>query len=105
MRQKLLAQLVEIVDLAVENNDNRAVLIEDGLLAGFQINDRKALESEPDGRPDVRAVLVGSAMNYAPLHPGDKLRVHWPRRIAVHLSNYSAHFWCSVKQWGRGKSH
>ena len=45
---QLLAQLLEVVDLAVEDDDDRSILVEDRLVAGHEIDDAQALDPEPD---------------------------------------------------------
>jgi hypothetical protein len=45
--------LGEVVDLAVVGDDDRAVLVVEGLLAGGEIDDGQALVGEPDPRLDL----------------------------------------------------
>ena len=44
------AQLAVVVDLAVEDDHDRAVLVEDRLVAGREVDDAQALDAEPDRR-------------------------------------------------------
>ena len=54
-----LAQLAVVVDLAVEDHDRLAVLAEDRLVAGGQVDDAQALDAEPDAGVAVDAPGVG----------------------------------------------
>ena len=47
-RSSSRAQLAEVVDLAVEDDDDRAVLVEDRLVAGLEVDDAQALDAEAD---------------------------------------------------------
>ena len=47
---ELGAQLAEVVDLAVEDDADRAVLVEDRLVAARQVDDRQAAHPQGDAR-------------------------------------------------------
>ena len=49
-RSQALAQLAVVVDLAVEDDRDRAVLVEDRLVAGGEVDDAQALDPEADAR-------------------------------------------------------
>jgi hypothetical protein len=53
---------LEVVDLAVEHDDDRAVFVEQRLLAGRDVDDGQAAVAEPDAGLDVQAALVRAAM-------------------------------------------
>ena len=60
---QVATQLVMIVDLAVENDLDRAVLIPDRLLPAGDIDDREPAHAERDLRSDEVPAIVGSAMD------------------------------------------
>ena len=47
-RRNSRAQLPEVVDLAVQDDDDRAVLVVDRLVAGLEVDDPQALDPQPD---------------------------------------------------------
>ena len=55
-------QLLEVVDLAVEDDDHRAVFVEQRLLAGGDVDDRQAPVAEADAGLDVQAAFVRAAV-------------------------------------------
>src|SRR5579863_10683266 len=67
-RDQLLAQTLEIVDLAIEDDLHRTVLVAHRLVPGRQIDDRQSPMSEPDtmcpraGGRLVEALIVRAAM-------------------------------------------
>ena len=69
------AKFPEIVDLAVENRPDALLLIGDGLLAPFQVDDAEAPMPQPDRAVEQEPVLVGTPMGH--------LGVHGPHR-ALH---------------------
>ena len=76
-RLQLRYQRLVVVDLAVVDDDDRAVLVVERLLAGREVDDRQPAMAERDPRLEVQTVAVGSAM-------GDRL-VHTQRQAAVRL--------------------
>ena len=71
---ELGAKLLEVVDLAVEDDDDAAVLICHGLGAGLsQVEDRQAAEAEGDAAVDKLAAHVGTTMDDAVHHLGEHL--------------------------------
>ena len=70
---QLGAQIHKVIDLAVENADNRAILIVHGLLACSQVNDAQAAEAQCNGgagilAADVIPLHIGTAVNDAVGH-------------------------------------
>jgi hypothetical protein len=51
-----------VVDLAVEDDDHRAVFVEQRLLAGGDVDDRQPPVAEADAGLDVQAALVRAAV-------------------------------------------
>ncbi len=62
-RQQPLAQLAIVVDLAVEYRQHTAILICDRLVAARDVDNAESSHPERDARLDVRAALVGTAVN------------------------------------------
>ncbi len=58
-----LAQLAVVVDLAVEHREHGAVLVGDWLVAAGHVDDAQPPHPERDARLDVRAALVGPAVD------------------------------------------
>ncbi len=64
-------QLAEVVDLAVENDRDAAVLVEDRLVAARQVDDRQPPHPERDRSVDEIACIVGAAMRHRIAHADD----------------------------------
>lgn len=61
-------QFLEVVDFAVEHDHDRAILIEQRLLAGGQINDRQPAVAQPHSLFQVQSALVGATMKLRFIH-------------------------------------
>ena len=61
-RTQVAPQLAEVVDLAVEDDHHRAVLVVDRLVAGLEVDDAQALDPEPDLGLDVQAARIGPSV-------------------------------------------
>ena len=85
-----VAQLAVVVDLAVEDDHDRAVLVGDRLVAGREVDHAQALDAEPGavGRED--APLVGAAMLEARAHLLEQ-RPADPASVVARLSDDPAH--------------
>jgi hypothetical protein len=59
---KLRAQLAVVVDLAVQDDVQAAVLVGDRLVAALDVDDRQAPAAETGRTPDVEALVVGTAV-------------------------------------------
>ena len=66
-------QLLEVVDFAVEHDDHAAVLVEQRLLAGGQVDDRQPPMSKPHARLQMQATLVGAAVELGFVHAMQQL--------------------------------
>ena len=62
-------QFLEVVDFAVEDDDHRAVFVEQGLLTAGQVDDRQPSVRQSETRFEMVAALVGSAMKLSLVHP------------------------------------
>ena len=86
------AQLAEVVDLAVEDGADRAVLVRDRLMAALDVDDREAADPERGARPDPPASLIGAAMDDRRRHLRELRLVEGPaRRVDRCESADSAH--------------
>ena len=63
LRLELGAELAVVVELAVLDDDDAAVLVRDRLVAGLEVDDREPARGEPDGAVDVDAARVGPAVD------------------------------------------
>jgi hypothetical protein len=61
-------QLAVVVDLAVENDPDGAVLIEDRLVTSGQVDDREPAHPQTDTVAEVVAVVVRAAMHHLVAH-------------------------------------
>ena len=61
-------QLLEIVDFAIEDDDHRAVFVEQGLLAAGQVDDRQPPVPQPHSGLQMQPPLVGTAMELGFVH-------------------------------------
>ena len=61
-------QFLKVVDFAIEHDDDRTVLVEQGLLAGGQVDDGQAPMPQADAGLQVQAAFVGAAMELGFVH-------------------------------------
>src|SRR5215211_2210324 len=88
-RLQLPAELAVVVDLAVLNHDDALVLVEDRLVAGLEVDDRQALDTEPHSVFAEGPAGVGTAVLDHLAHPLEERAVHpWLERD---LSGYPTH--------------
>ena len=66
-------QFLEVVDFAVEHHDDRAVLVEQRLLAGGQVDDGQAPVPQPQPGLQMQAAFVGAAMELGFVHAMQQL--------------------------------
>ena len=81
-RSELLSQLLEVVDLAVEDDADRAVLVRHRLRAERYVLDAEAAGSELDEGRGVMSLTVGTAVDEDVRHPPENLGRR-PERRAV----------------------
>ena len=74
------AQLGVVVDLAVEDHRDRAILVVDRLIARREVDHPQALDAEPDARRDVHASSVRTAMLECGAHAAPSTRGSPARR-------------------------
>ncbi len=90
-RFQLGHQFLEVVDLAVEHHDHRAVLVKQRLLAGRQIDDRQAAMAEPDTGFPVQPTLVGTAMELGLVHAIEQRMRNVPALACIEDASDAAH--------------
>ena len=69
-------QLAEVVDLAVEHDGHRAILVVDGLVARDEVDHAQALDAEPDPVIEVQATSVRPAVRLRLAHALQDLALH-----------------------------
>src|SRR5207302_9860147 len=96
-RTKVLTKLAEVVDLAVQDDRDGAVLVVDGLVAGLEIDHPKALDPETRRPGAVDSSRVRAAVLEAGAHRVEQRGLH---RAAVtsHLSGDATHSRPAVAQ-------
>ena len=67
-RAELALDLLEVVDLAVGDDLDRAVLVGERLLAAGEVDDREPAHGQADARQQNAAFFVGSPMVQRPDH-------------------------------------
>jgi hypothetical protein len=91
LRDELRAQLHEVVDLAVEDDRDRAVLVEDRLVRARAIDDRESPEREPHAAALQKAVGVGTAMRHRAGHAPQQRTVDAGVGSEQHETGNAAH--------------
>ena len=86
-----LAQLDMVVDLAVADDADRAVLVRDRLVAGLKVDDAQAAETEPYARRGEEALAVRAAMPQRVGHALERFRADRPLRIRPGDAANAAH--------------
>ena len=85
-------EVLEIVDLPVEDDPDRAVLVRHRLVAGgAEIDDAEAPVRKAHRPLAVDPGIVGAAMGQDGVHPLQELALHGARRIEVELAADAAH--------------
>jgi len=90
-RREFFRQLAEVVDLAVEDGDDRAVRVEQRLLAGGQVDDRQAAVAEADAGFQVDVALDRTAVELGLIHAFEGGALEIAPAARVKNANYSAH--------------
>src|SRR5262249_13041449 len=92
LRLEVRAQLVEVVDLAVERDPERAVLVRERLTArGREVDDRETSMPERGGAEDLDPFAVGPPVRECAGHGADGALVSGTREVAPHFSRDPAH--------------
>jgi hypothetical protein len=65
---QLRNELLVVVDLAIEDNHDRTIFIEQRLLPGSNVNNGKASMSKPNTGLNMQATVIGPAMPLGVVH-------------------------------------
>ena len=84
-------QRLEVIDLAVIDDTDRLILVEQRLVTGGQIDDRQAAVAEPQPRCQMEAVAVRSAMPEDIGHMAQQAPIDPPMSPMIEDSRYAAH--------------
>src|SRR5882672_4220331 len=90
-RGQLRNQLIEVVDLAVVDNDHRAVLVVERLLSGCEVDDRQAAMAESNPGSEMESAFVGTTVVLRFVHAPQHYGVDRPALTRVDDSYDSAH--------------
>src|SRR6266496_3363926 len=89
--QEPAAKLAIVVDLAVEDDDLRAILVEDRLSPTRQIDDAEPSHPEANGALHVDALVVRPPMPDCLAHPPNRGSGGGPGRLRVYDSDDTTH--------------
>ena len=90
-RLQLRNQRLEVVDLAVEDDDHRPVFVEQGLLPGGHVDDRQAPMPEPHAGFEVQAAFVRPPVGLRLVHAVQDRMRHGARRTRVEDAGDATH--------------
>ena len=92
--EELLPELHEVVDLAVEHDPYRAVVVPHRLVAGGrEVDDAESPVPEPDRPIGVDALAVRPSVRERRAHPEQQVLPHRAGGIEVELAGDAAHEW------------
>jgi hypothetical protein len=84
-------QLLEVVDLAVEDDDDGVVLVEQRLLAGGHVDDAQPAVAKPYAGLQVQAAFVRPAVGLRLVHAMQHMVRHGARLAAVEYTGDATH--------------
>src|SRR5437016_3467652 len=86
-------QITKVVNFPIEHDENRLILVEDGLMSTCNINDGKATHTQRDAVTYPDALIVRSTMANDGAHASNQLLyvVLAAIRVAVNESSNAAH--------------
>ena len=87
---ELVAKFAVVVNLAVENYPGGAVLVVNGLLPTFQVDDRQAAHAQADGAVHVKTIIVWPTMADRSAHPSQQSLVN-VRPVVTNYAYNSTH--------------
>ena len=92
---ELVAELVVVVELAVLDRPDRAVLVRERLVAALDVDDAQPPDAERDAGRRVRAAVVRAAVRHRVGHPVEDVGRDDPSRLAPDLDDSAdpAHAW------------
>src|SRR5262245_46583580 len=80
------AQLLVVINLAVEHNPDRSVLVADRLLTAPEVDDAQPTHTQSDTGAEVNTLFIGPAVHQHLAHPADFVFEH---RLAVKANDSS----------------
>src|ERR1700749_2625284 len=90
--RQLRRQRLKIVDLTIEDDAHRAVLVELRLVAGHEIDDCEPAVPQAYPRHTMETFAVGSAMNEDIGHPAQQDAIDLAAPVEIENPGYAAHF-------------
>jgi hypothetical protein len=90
-RLQIPAQILVVVDFAVENDPYGFVFVAEGLVAGVQIDDGKPAKPKPDWPGAVVALVIGTAMLNGVRHRLEQPARYASRAIEIQFAANAAH--------------
>ncbi len=102
---ELQPEVREVVDLAVEDDPDRPVLVGERLIARSKIDDAQPPVSEADPVADVEAVGIGAAVCDDRGHRGQPIAIDRPGRVEAELACDTAHVRMPPAAVGRSRAH
>src|SRR5215813_12839022 len=91
-RKEPPAQFGKVVNLAVEDHPDRAVLVADRLTARGQVDDRKPPHPHRDVLFEIESFIVGPAMHDGRSHGARSLVISRSSQVSINESENTAHF-------------
>ena len=84
-------EFLKVGDFAVEHDDDRAILIEQRLLAGGQVDDRQPPVAQSHARFQMQAAFVGAAMELRFVHAMEQRAWNLARFTGIENAGNAAH--------------
>ena len=103
--EKFLLQFPKVVDFSVEDDGDCAIGIEHRLVAGREINDRKAAVTQANPGPVIISLAVGTAVANGVCHGAHDCAINGTLARHVERAAYTAHERVSVRGSIRGVRH
>src|SRR6267154_5714420 len=88
---QLRAQLGKVIDLAVVDNPNGLIFVEDRLVPARQVDDAEPAHAQSDASLHKHSLVVGPTMHDGFAHPVNGGAIHPAVRMSLDHSCYAAH--------------
>ena len=99
------AQLAMVVDLAVKDDGEGAVLLKNRLLTAREVDNAQAAHCHPDVTLDKESIIVRTTVDYLSVHRGQDVALNAASVIRIQDSADSAHSASHLfrhrRTWGR----
>src|SRR5690349_12937734 len=99
---ELPAEALVVIDLPVENDLDRAVLVADRLIAAGEVDDGQAAMRQADPRFNPITLGVGASMGDRVPHRLQEARINWTLSVGVKYARNSTHRTMNPR---RGRRH